>query len=181
MVFIYRIGPFGDVGGHVARVFPHEVGKLVGGVAGRGRALARSFIEQLQDELAERFWNIVREDFWLELHLEDVFARFFEVLASEKVLADEHFAGDDAYAKEVACVVDLFAHDLFGTHVGGRADDATCLRKFLADFEWRIRMGDAKIQEANTTVFVNHHVCGLQVAVGDTVSMGMAECAQEFV
>ena len=132
-------------------------------------------MEEFQDEFAERFRNIVRENFQLEFHFEDVFARFTEVLAAEQVLADEHFTGDNAYAKEVACVIDFFAHNLFRTHVSGRADDASGLRKFLANFKRRFRVGDAKVQKTNSTVFVNHHVGGLQVAVGNAVSVGMAE------
>ena len=153
----------------------HEVGELVCGVAGRRRSLACPFVQEFQHEFAERFGNIVGEYFQLEFHLEDVFAGFFEVLAAEKVFADEHFACDDAYAKEVAGVIDFFAHDLFRAHVGGGADDATGLREFLADFEWRFGVGDTEVEEPQTSVLVYHHVRGLEVAVGDSVAVGVAK------
>ncbi len=174
MVFIYRIGPFRDVGSHVAGVFSQEFCEFVRGVACRGRAFAGPLVEELQDELAKRLGDIVREHFRLEFHLEDVFAGLFEVLAAEEVFADEHFAGDDAHAEQIAGIIDFFAHDLLGTHVGCSADDATGLREFLADVERRFGVGDAKVQEAYASVLVDHHVRGFQVAVRDAVAVGVA-------
>ena len=90
--------------------------------------------------------------------------------ATEGQFAGRHLVEDDAEGEYVGALVRLFAAQLFGRHVVEGADhrpgEGRSRLQRLA-VVGRDQLGETEVQDFDLTVVGHHHVCRLQIPVGD--------------
>ena len=86
--------------------------------------------------------------------------------------AREHRVEDAAEAEQVGSAIDSFTANLFGGHVGGRADGSAG-RGQLGDVEGHAGQAEIGQPDAGSTL-VQHHVAGLHIAMDD--ALGVSRC-----
>ncbi len=100
----------------------------------------------------------------------------------ERTRPGEQLIEDDAEREDVRAVVGRAALHLLGRHVGHRADDQALLGdrlgRQLALVDLRFdgaQLGEAEVEHLHPPVVVDHHVGGLEVAVGDPLVVRRGE------
>src|SRR5690606_1198054 len=72
-----------------------------------------------------------------------------------------HLEQDDAERVDVRSSIDIHAMCLFGTHVGGRANDGAAGQAAVED------AGDAEVRQIGVVLLVQQDVGGFEVTVND--------------
>ena len=101
--------------------------------------------------------------------------------AHERSSAGEALEQDAAERKQIASPIQRLLLNLFGGHVGRRADNPVRLRQARDCCVARggvcrgNHLGDAKVQELGLTLWRQHHVLRLQIAMDDVAAMSGSE------
>src|SRR5579862_8002793 len=80
--------------------------------------------------------------------------------------ADEQLVKNHAEGEKVGALIDVFAHNLLGRHVFGRAHQGAGLGATAFH-----RAGDAEVHDRDAALLIDHDVLRLEVAVHDTLGV----------
>ena len=95
--------------------------------------------------------------------------------AGERPLADQELVEDDPCRIQVGTAIGLFATELFGRHVAGRAE-----HRAGHGFVRGVDLGDAEVAQLDRARLGDKDVVGLDVAVHDAAPMRMAQRLQQL-
>ena len=95
-------------------------------------------------------------------------------LDGERIRADEDFVHEDADGIEVGATIYLGARDLFGRHIGERAQQAARRRRRLQE------PSHPEVHQFDAAVGAHQHVLWFQIPVHDAARMNVRESGEDL-